>query len=135
MNDTSNALTAAITTMVSGELHGADRDGAAASQAAEAEAELAPVLKVMNETGLAASGYKAALVRQMPAVHWDPGGVPRAARHQLILARDLIRDRVEEPLIPDAVIVYGHAVMFLLGDPDVGSVSSQALNGTGWQLC
>lgn len=135
MNDSNNALTDAIMTMVSGELHGADRAGAAASQAAEAEAELAPVLKVMNETGLAASGYKASLVRQMPAVHWDPGDVPRAARHQLILARNLIRDRVDALLIPDVVVVYGHAVMFLLGDPDVGSVSDQALNGTGWQLC
>ena len=135
MNDSQEAAASEIMTMVGTGLHGEHRATVIATQAAAAGQPLAPVLKVLRETGLAHAGFRAALAEQMPAVDWDPADVSPAVREHLALARDMIRNRVALLTAPDAIIGYGHAVIRLLGDPDVGSVSARALDGTGWDLC
>lgn len=112
-----------------------DLGAAVGSLAAEAERQLAPVLKVMRETGLIAGGYRAALAGQVPGVGLAPRDVSAAVRESLIAARDLIRDRIDVADVPDALIGLNHAVISLQGDDGVGSVSGDALGRTGWELC
>jgi hypothetical protein len=137
MNDRAHAIPSGIMTMAETKLHGNEPYPGFTLHdlAAEAERQLPPVLKVMRETGLTEAGYKTALAEQMPAVDWDPVDVSSAVRERLVLAREMVRDRVALLTAPDALIGYGHAVIRLLGDPDVGSVSAGALDGTGWELC
>jgi hypothetical protein len=68
----------------------------------------------------------------MPAVRWDADDVSPAVRRHLVLARDRVMGALATP---DVLIGYGHAVITLISDPDVGSVSASALDGTGWDLC
>jgi hypothetical protein len=134
VNDTENAT--GIMTMAGTGLHGEQRAAAIAARTAAAGQLLAPVLKVMREAGLADAGFRAALRDQMPAVRWDDDDVSPVVRRHLVLARETVRDRVTGTLAtPDVLIGYGHAVITLTGDPDVGSVSARALDGTGWDLC
>jgi hypothetical protein len=126
MNDNDDTIPAGIMTMVGGDLPWAARAEAAASQVAEAERLLAPVLKVMREAGLIDDGYQAALLGHM-VVSWDLRDVPAAAREPLALARELVRDRVDALTlltVPPALIVFNHAVITVLGDPLLGSVAA-----------
>ena len=124
-----------IMTMVGRELHGAYRAQVLAGQVQAAEQGLAPVLKVMRETGLIADGYKAALAEQMPVVGLDPDCVSTAVRGGLIAARDLIRDRVDLASVPDALVGFNHAVISLQGDDGVASVAGRVLEHAGMELC
>jgi hypothetical protein len=136
MNDSEEAVTTAIMTMVGNGLRGEDRATVIETRTAAAGQLLAPVLKVLRETGLADAGFRAALRDQMPAVRWDAGDVSPAVRRHLVLARETVRDRVTgTPATPGVLLGYGHAVITLAGEPDVGSVSARALDGTGWELC
>ena len=134
MNDSEEAVTSHILTMVS--YDGPDgqdawrREASAASQKQAAAAALAPLVKIMQETGLFDDGFTIALAEQMPAVRWDGSRVASAVRDRLSLARDMIRDRVNLLALPEAVVGYGHAVMPLLGDGAAGSVTVPARIGT-----
>ena len=135
MNDNDDVIPEGVMTTVSLELHGADRARVIAAQAQAAEQQLAPVLKVMRETGLIADGYRAALVEQVPAVGLALDGVSAAVRERLILARDMIRDRAGLTAVPDALIWYRHAAISLHGDDGVLIVSNQVLGRSGRELC
>ena len=135
MNDNDDVIPEGVMTTVNLELDGAYRAQVIAAQAQEAEQQLAPVLKVMRETGLIADGYRAALVDQVPGVGLAPRDVSLAVRESLIAARDLIRDRIDVAAVPDALIGLNHAVISLQGDGGVGSVSSDVLGRIGWELC
>jgi hypothetical protein len=134
MND-SDIIPEGVMTFVSLELTGAYRAQVIAAQAQEAERQLAPVLKVMRESGLIADGYRAALADQVPGVGLATRDVSSAVRESLIAARDLIRDRIDAMLVPDALVGLNHAVISLQGDDGVGSISSDLLGRLGWELC
>jgi hypothetical protein len=141
MNTSEQQTDQRILTMVSLDLwdpdgwHSRLREETAGTQKQAAEAALAPLVKVMQETGLFDAGFTIALAEQMPAVHWDgwhAEQVTSAVRDRLSQARDMIRDRVDLITLPEALVGYGHAVMPLLGDSDAGSVAST--DGAGYEL-
>lgn len=135
MNDNDDVIPEGVMTTVSMELTGEYRAQVIADRAQEAERQLAPVLKVMRETGLIADGYRAALVDQVPGVGLAPRDVSSAVWESLIAARDLIRYRIDVEAVPDTLIGLNHAVISLQGDDGIGSISSDLLGRLGWELC
>jgi hypothetical protein len=92
----------------------------AADQKREAARSLAPLISAMRTAGLFHAGFKVALTEHM-SIDWNPA-IPAApaVRDRLTRARDMMTDRVDLIVLPDAVISYGHWFMPLLGDPRAG---------------